>query len=129
MCPVYGQGMTVSALGAKTLQTWLHKSARDKLNNNYFQKQLAKSNSFHWMLATSQDSRFPTTVGVKQSKGGTVNKLMTGYMNRLLTKSTSEPNLHLMFLEVAHLLRSPLYLYHSAVMWQVLTPSKNLASD
>ncbi|MBW4534806.1 MAG: hypothetical protein KME09_12805 [Pleurocapsa minor HA4230-MV1] len=129
LCPVYGQGMTVSALGAKTLQTWLDKSARGKLDNNRFQKQLAKSNSFHWMLATSQDSRFPTTVGGEQSKEGTVNKLMTGYMNRLLAKSASEPNLHLMFLEVAHLLRSPLYLYHPAVMWQVLASSKNFTSD
>ena len=120
LCPVYGQGMTVSALGAKTLQTWLDKS-KGKLDNNRFQKQLAKSNSFHWMSATSQDSRFPTTVGGKQSKGGIVDKLMTGYMNKLTSKSASEPQLHLMFLEVAHLLRSPLYLYHPATIWQVLT--------
>ena len=118
LCPVYGQGMTVSALGAKTLQGWLDKSKG--IDNNRFQKQLAKSNSFHWMLATSQDSRFPTTVGGKQSKGGTADKLMKGYMNRLISKSASEPQLHLMFLEVAHLLRSPLYLYHPATIWQVL---------
>ena len=119
LCPVYGQGMTVSALGAKTLQACLDRS-KGKLDNNSFQKQLAKSNSFHWMSATSQDSRFPTTVGGKQSKGG-INKLMTGYMNKLISKSASEPQLHLMFLEVAHLLRSPLYLYHPATIWQVLT--------
>jgi 2-polyprenyl-6-methoxyphenol hydroxylase-like FAD-dependent oxidoreductase len=129
LCPVYGQGMTVSALGAKTLQTWLNKATRGKLDNNRFQKQLAKSNSFHWMLATSQDSRFPTTVGGQQRKNRPIDKLMTGYLNRLLAKSASEPNLHLMFLEVAHLLRSPLYFYHPAVVWQVLTSSKNLASD
>jgi 2-polyprenyl-6-methoxyphenol hydroxylase-like FAD-dependent oxidoreductase len=129
LCPVYGQGMTVSALAAKTLQTWLNKSTRGKLDNNRFQKQLAKSNSFHWMLATSQDSRFPTTVRGQQRKNRPIDKLMTGYMNRLLTKSASEPDLHLMFLEVAHLLRSPLYLYHPAVVWQVLTSSKNFASD
>lgn len=129
LCPVYGQGMTVSALGARTLQTWLNKSTKGKLDNNRFQKQLAKSNSFHWMLATSQDSRFPTTVGGQQRKNRPIDKLMTGYMNRLLAKSAAEPNLQLMFLEVAHLLRSPLYLYHPGVMWQVLTSSKNLTSD
>ena len=121
LCPVYGQGMTVSALGAKTLQAWLNKSSGDKLDNNRFQKQLAKSNSFHWMMATSQDSRFPTTVGGEQSKDGMVNKLMTGYMNRLTRKSTLEPKLHLMFIEVAHLLRSPLSFYHPTTIWQVLT--------
>jgi 2-polyprenyl-6-methoxyphenol hydroxylase-like FAD-dependent oxidoreductase len=131
LCPVYGQGMTVSALGAKTLQAWLNKSTRNKLDNNRFQKQLAKSNSFHWMLATSQDSRFRTTVGGQQGKNNNrpIDKLMTGYMNRLLTKSASEPNLHLMFLEVTHLLRSPFYFYHPAVMWRVLASSKNFASD
>lgn len=120
-CPVYGQGMTVSALGAKTLKAWLDKSSKDKLDNNRFQKQLAKSNSFHWMMATSQDSRFPTTVGGEQSKDGMVNKLMTGYMNRLTRKSTLEPKLHLMFIEVAHLLRSPLSFYHPATIWRVMT--------
>ena len=121
LCPVYGQGMTVSALAAKTLQAWLSKSSKDKLDNNRFQKQLAKSNSFHWMLATSQDSRFRATVGGKASKEGVVERIMAGYMNKLITKSAVEPDLHLTFLEIAHLLRSPLYFYHPAVVWQVLT--------
>ena len=121
LCPVYGQGMTVSALGAKTLQAWLNKSSPGKLDNNRFQKQLATSNSLHWMLATSQDSRFPTTVGGKASKDGMVEKLMTGYMNRLTRKSALELKLHLKFIEVSHLLRSPLSFYHPATIWQVLT--------
>ncbi|MEM8720756.1 MAG: FAD-dependent monooxygenase [Cyanobacteria bacterium P01_G01_bin.39] len=121
LCPVYGQGMTVSALGAKTLQAWLAKSSATKLDNNRFQQQLAKSNSLHWTLATSQDSRFPGTVGAKQGQPSILDKIMTGYMNRLLSKSTVEPSLHLKYLEVAHSLRSPLSLYHPQVMWQVLT--------
>lgn len=121
LCPVYGQGMTISALGAETLQAWLDKSQVNQLNNNRFQKQLAKNNSFHWMLATSQDARFPATEGGKQSKGGVFDKLMTGYMNKLLSKSTSEPQMRLLLLEVGHLLRSPLFLYHPSVIWRVLT--------
>lgn len=120
LCPVYGQGMTVSALVAKTLQAWLANSA-NKLDNNRFQQQLAKSNSLHWTLATSQDSRFPSTVGAKQRQPGILGKVMTGYMNRLLSKSIVEPSLHLRYLEVAHSLRSPLSLYHPQIMWQVLT--------
>ena len=120
LCPVYGQGMTVSALGAKTLQSWLEKSVNKKLNNNLFQKQLAKSNSLHWTLATSQDARFPTTVG-GTSKPSIIDNLMAGYANKLINKSMSEPQLHLLFLEVNHLLRSPLALYHPKVMLQVLT--------
>ncbi|MEO1004888.1 MAG: FAD-dependent monooxygenase [Cyanobacteria bacterium J06638_38] len=121
LCPVYGQGMSVSALGAKTLQGWLRQASPQKLDHNRFQKQLAKSNSLHWMLATSQDSRFPTTVGAEENNQGTVAKLMAAYMNQLMDKSASKSSLHLTMLEVAHLLRSPLSLYHPAVIWQVLT--------
>ena len=121
LCPVYGQGMTVSALGAKTLQAWLNKSSKGKLDNNRFQKQLAKSNSFHWMLATSQDSRFPDTTGGEPSQGGIAQKLMTSYMNKLVSKAAVDASLHLKFLEITHLLRSPLSFYHPAVVWRVLT--------
>ena len=120
LCPVYGQGMSVSALGAKTLQAWLNKSTANRLNNNSFQKQLAKNNSLHWTLATSQDSLFPTTIGEKK-KPGLIDNLMASYSNKLAIKSTSKPELHLLFIEVAHLLRSPLSLYHPQVVWQVLT--------
>ena len=118
LCPVYGQGMTVSALAAKTLQSWLKKSANKKLNNNLFQKQLAKSNSLHWMMATSQDERFPTTVGGK-NKSGIVDRLLAGYADRLIDKSMTKPQLHLTFLEVTHVLRSPLALYYPSTVWQV----------
>ena len=67
------------------------------------------------------DARFPATEGGKQSKGGVVDKLMTGYMNKLLSKSTNDPQMHLLLLEVNHLLRSPLFLYHPSVIWRVLT--------
>ena len=120
LCPVYGQGMTASALGAKILQSWLQRSVNQKLDNNSFQQQLAKSNASHWTLATSQDTRFPTTVG-GTNKPSIIGNLMTGYANKLMNKSMHEPELHLLFVEVTHLLRSPLALYHPRVVLQVLT--------
>jgi len=120
LCPVYGQGMTISALGAETLQTWLNNSNINQLDNNSFQKQLAKTNSNHWMLATSQDYRFPTTIGGKH-KQGLIDNLLANYTNKLISKSVDKPQLHLLFIEVSHLLRSPLALYHPQVIWQVLT--------
>ena len=120
LCPVYGQGMTVSALGAKTLQGWLSKSVGRQLDNNSFQKQLAKNNALHWSLATSQDSRFPTMVGGKNQPNA-IERLMAGYANKLIDRSMSEPQLHLLFLEVTHLLRSPLALYNPKVIFKVLT--------
>ncbi|MGB5637168.1 MAG: hypothetical protein WBM86_30900 [Waterburya sp.] len=64
--------------------------------------------------------RLPGIKILEQSKNGALDKLMTGYMNKLLSKSASEPSLHLLFLEVSHLLRSPLSLYHPTVIWRVM---------
>ena len=36
LCPIYGQGMTVRTLGAKTLEAWLAESSLRRLDNNRF---------------------------------------------------------------------------------------------
>jgi flavin-dependent dehydrogenase len=60
LCPVYGQGMTVSALSAMVLRDWLsqrHSRSPDgSLIPSRFQKSLAKSNSLSWTLATGQEA-------------------------------------------------------------------------
>lgn len=62
LCPVYGQGMTVSAIATTILRDWLNQNSNlTNLQPVRFQKRLAKSNSLAWMLATGQDLRFATT--------------------------------------------------------------------
>ncbi|MEZ4731695.1 MAG: FAD-dependent monooxygenase [Caldilineaceae bacterium] len=70
--PVYGQGMTVAALGSQVLDKCL-KAQRQR--NPYgdltglakqFQQQLAKIIADPWQLATGQDLGWPTTEGGKQ---------------------------------------------------------------
>lgn len=116
LCPVYGQGMTVSALAAMVLQDCLRKN-----NLQQFQKNLAKEISFAWTLATMQDSRFPTTVGAIPKKVNGLGKIMQWYTDRLLVKATVKPSLHALCTEVFQMLRSPLAFYHPSVVWQVLT--------
>lgn len=125
LCPVYGQGMTVSAISALVLRDWLHKTYQGSnrhLAFSEFQKTLAKSNALPWALATGQDSRFPTTQG--KSEPGRVSKvigmLLSGYMNRLLQRANQVPQLHTLFLEVTQMLKPPTALYHPKVMLQVL---------
>ena len=118
--PVYGQGMTVSALGAMVLQDWLRKSNQPVLDGNQLQKKLAKSNALPWSVASSQDSRFSTTKGRIESKSQLAT-LLEWYSQRLLKKATSSPNLHTLLLEVTQMLKSPIWLYHPAVMFQVLS--------
>ncbi len=114
LCPVYGQGMTVSAIGATILRDCL-----GDLQPARFQKKLAKSNSLSWMLATGQDLRFATTKGGSKpvSQGG----FLDSYTQKLLKRTNSDPKMNALLMEVAHLLKSPLALYHPQVVFQVLT--------
>ncbi len=55
-----------SALSTIVLREWLSKfqrrQAEGSLIPSRFQKNLAKSHSLHWTIATSKDSRFPTMI-------------------------------------------------------------------
>jgi len=119
LCPVYGQGMTVSALSAMLLRDWLADSQRI---SSRFQKSLAKSNSLHWMIATSQDSRFLTTAGRKEANG--LLKVFEWYTQQLLQSTTTNADSHTLLMEIAHLLKSPLAIYHPQVVFSVLSQKK-----
>ncbi len=122
LCPVYGQGMTVSALSAMVLQDWLSEGT---FIPSRFQKSLAKSNSLHWMVATAQDSRFLTTSG-RISKPSLVGKLLAWYNQQVIFCANDDANLHTLFMEIAQLLKSPFALYHPQVIFHVLTQRKRL---
>lgn len=115
LCPVYGQGMTISALSAMILKEWLQE---DKLIPNKFQKSLAKSNNYHWMIATASDSRFPTTAG--RSNPNLVGKLFGWYNQQLMQSINQDADLYTLFIEINHLLKSPLAFYHPRVLLKVL---------
>ncbi|MBW4524747.1 MAG: monooxygenase [Phormidium tanganyikae FI6-MK23] len=121
LCPVYGQGMTVSAMSAILLSRWLSqpKQQRSKvLNGANFQKQLAQSNAFPWSLATGFDSKFPTTKGaIAPNWAG---KLFQGYADRLVALSQKDVDVHLQFLAMAHMLKSPTSLLNPRLMLKAL---------
>ncbi len=120
LCLVYGRGMTVSAIATIILRDWLNQKQLlgDRLTPARFQKRLAKSNSLSWMLATGQNLRFSTTQGgSKPIKSG---GFLQAYTERLLKLTNSDPNMNALLMEVAHLLKSPLALYHPQVVFQVL---------
>ncbi len=120
LCPVYGQGMTVSALSAIVLRKWLQKQYNHSSafrESATFQKQLAKSNLLHWSLATTQDSQFPTTQGRREVNSG---GLFSWYANRLLQLANSDPHAYTQLIQVVNLVRSPLQLYHPKVIFRVV---------
>lgn len=125
LCPVYGQGMTVSALSVLVLRDWLDRYPPGDRPASVFQRNLAQSNSLSWMVATSQDSRFLTTAG--RSEPGWLGKLLHGYTNQVLQRVNEDPELHILLMEIAHLIRSPIALYHPGTMMRVF--AKGLRSQ
>ena len=118
-CPVYGQGMTVSALSAMVLQQWLQKAQKSwfgkKLSSVAFQKALAASNSFPWGFAAEQDSRF---LDADQSQPLSA-RLLQPYLNRLQAKATVDPDVYLSFLQIAHSLKSPANFFSPSLIRKV----------
>lgn len=129
LCPVYGQGMTVSALSAMVLRDWLNEAHSHQFPNtalipSRFHKSLAKSNFLHWSLATTRDSSFSTTkrfppVEIRK-KTGLFSVIMRWYFEQLMVRVTVDAKLHTLFMEIVHLLRSPLAVFHPAVVLRVL---------
>ncbi|MCU0569308.1 MAG: monooxygenase [Oculatellaceae cyanobacterium Prado106] len=131
LCPVHGQGITVSALSALVLQRWLQQpqqrrslSLKDaslkgaSLKGASFQKQLAQSNAFPWAMATGFDSKFVTTKGAISPNW--VAKLFQGYTGRLSERALHDRELQLQFIEMAHMLKPPSVLFHPRLVWRAL---------
>src|SRR5207244_4863502 len=59
--PIYGQGMTVSAMDALTLNRCLQEQQHAPTPNfeQRFQQQLAKTVADAWLVSTSEDLRWP----------------------------------------------------------------------
>lgn len=115
LCPVYGQGMTISALSALVLREWLTAGKGRSID---FQRQLAQSNRFPWMLAVGQDSRFLTTAGRAQPNW--IENLLSGYIKQLMKQTSVNAEMNTLFMEIAHLIKSPAMFYHPSTIFQVI---------
>jgi 2-polyprenyl-6-methoxyphenol hydroxylase-like FAD-dependent oxidoreductase len=119
--PVYGQGMTIAAMGAMTLD----ESLRETGSNNEefatrFQKQLAKVNAAPWMLATSEDFRY------RETEGGTASRMtrfMHLYMDRVLKLSTFDQTVRHVLLQAFGMLVPPTALFHPTILFRVICHS------
>ena len=116
--PVYGQGMSIAALGAVTLGEML---TLHGLRHGFalrIQKPMAKVISTPWLMATGEDFRTPTTEGGQPSP---LTRLTHRYFDRVLDVAVHEPAIHKRFQEVAQLLRPPSALFAPSVMLKALS--------
>lgn len=106
--PVYGQGITVAALSALTLDDLLQaeKYKKNKLAgfSIQFQKSLAKVIATPWLLATLEDFNWSDTKGIKPQPWF-IYILIQRYMSKLLQKAAKQPEMCQSFAEVMHMLK------------------------
>lgn len=116
--PFYGQGMTVAALSALTLDQELQRFQGNltKLRKS-FPKKLAQVVSIPWMMATGEDLRWSTT------QGGKLNwfmLLMQKYMDMVLLLATKRADVHQTFMKVAAMVKPTTAFFQPNILLPVL---------
>jgi 2-polyprenyl-6-methoxyphenol hydroxylase-like FAD-dependent oxidoreductase len=118
--PIYGQGMTVAAIEAETLQTCLQQRLRRQGDmagfTRQFQKAIAKTVAVAWMFTTSEDFRYPEIEGKRSFGMG----FFHWYSRRLLEAAADNPRLAQSFYLVMHMLKPPTALFTPGVLAAVL---------
>lgn len=108
-------------MSAMLLSDWLSQPQQQQsqvLNGTSFQKQLTQSNQFAWSLATGFDSKFPTTKGAIAPSWAEPS--FQGYADRLVALAQKDVDVHLQFLEMAHMLKPASSLIHPRLMIRAL---------
>lgn len=113
--PVYGQGMTVGAIAATLLDATLRERPGEPPGLR-FQRRLAASNQGAFMTATSDDLRWPETVG-KASPGL---KVMHRLVDKIFVAATRHPDIQLKLMQVLHLVEPTRVLFHPSVLRRAL---------
>lgn len=116
--PVYGQGMSVSALDAVALARALERpgSVRRPGSARRLQRELARHRTIPWLLAATSDFRFPQVTGRRPFGLGFLN----WYTQGVLEIAGESARAHLGFLRVLGMRSSPLALLHPAIALSVL---------
>jgi 2-polyprenyl-6-methoxyphenol hydroxylase-like FAD-dependent oxidoreductase len=121
--PVYGQGMTVAALSAQTLDQALRAYRRRGAHGDlrglarHVQRQLAKGNTTPWLMATGEDFRYPATEGGHPDR---LTRLTHWYMDRVLLLCAEKVDVYNAFASVLHMLKPPSALFRPRILFQVL---------
>ena len=121
--PVYGQGMSVAAIEARTLDTCLCEQqngtgdTRPASFPQRFQKAIAREIKTPWMLATGYDLRYPGTEG-HRSLGM---RLLNWYIGRVIGLTASHLFVTATFFQVWFLLKPLRSLFGPRIVWAVLS--------
>jgi flavin-dependent dehydrogenase len=123
--PVYGQGMTVAALYAQTLDQGLsHARQKQSLSlkglAHQLQKRFDRVHHDPWLLATGQDCRYQST---QQIKMGLVPQLMQQYVEQVMQLTVEDSQVYRELLAVLHMVKPPYALFQPHIIGQVVKHS------
>jgi 2-polyprenyl-6-methoxyphenol hydroxylase-like FAD-dependent oxidoreductase len=112
--PIYGQGMTVAAIGADLLRRHIERYAG--VRPAVFLRDLAGQVAAPWALATGTDLAFPETEGTRTL----MTRFANAYIPRLRRAAVADPVLSRAFLRVAGLVEAPTTLFRPAIVARTL---------
>lgn len=112
--PVYGQGMTVSALEAETLEECLSEGL-DGLPRRFYRR-VSKVIDTPWQLAAGADFAHPDVVGNKARGTGLIN----WYVGHVQRAATRDEQVCRALVNVTGLLAPPSTLFRPRIAWRVL---------
>ena len=114
--PVYGQGMTIAAMGVMALDECLRESKVENFARR-FHRRLAKVTEAPWMMATSQDYRY------RETEGGALtlkNRFMHRYMDQILKLATFDTSVRYVLLQAFGMLVAPTALFRGSIISRVI---------
>jgi 2-polyprenyl-6-methoxyphenol hydroxylase-like FAD-dependent oxidoreductase len=112
--PVYGQGMTLAALGADVLDRHLARYGR--IRPRRFHRQLASRVRPAWQMVTAADLALPEVDG----RPSPSQRMLGAYVHRLHAAAASDPTLSAAFIKVAGLTAKPATLLRPSTLGRVL---------
>lgn len=116
--PLYGQGMTVAAMEAQALAAHLRRyGGSTSLEPLRFQASLKEVLLVPWMMATTEDYRWPLTEGARPHPAL---KLLRWYGDRLAETVVHDPELFVTFLKAQNLIIPPHSMFAPRVAGKVL---------
>jgi 2-polyprenyl-6-methoxyphenol hydroxylase-like FAD-dependent oxidoreductase len=112
--PIYGQGMTVSALESLTLQNCLAKGSQN-LAHRFF-KEVVKVVDIPWSIVVDSDLRIPQVSGTRSLRV----RFFNWYISKLHVAAPQDRVVAIAFLKVTNLMASPSSLMHPKISLRVL---------
>lgn len=116
--PIYGQGMTVSAMAAQTLDACLRRQAADGDADfaHQFHKQLARTVTAPWLVACREDMRWVDVAGIEPPW---MTRFVHRYMDWILRTACQDVGVTYTYLGVVNMTMPPTALFRPAIVARV----------